>query len=571
MDDYVSIVHNQDIRHLSGLKNIFTKCFFDANVFYRPLVAVSFMIEYHLFGLNPFVYNFTNLLLHVLSALGIYWVIRQLWNNTMLALCVAALFVIHPIHAEAVANIPGRSILLCAVFFFWSFYWFLLSRQENQRKTLVYAGSLVFFVLSLLSKESGAMLPFVLISYLLFVEKKPLIRCLGAKEIVPYYAALVLYAVIRQKLGLTSAFQWYPLTENILAVLTFLQEFLIYLWHALCPLELYYDRSARVFEHLMSPGVWITLMIWAGFITAALCYRPIKEALRDGKNIFLVSWVVINFFPVAQFVPIRVSRDYISAADHFMYIPSLAVFTVFVLFFRWSMHHLQQRGVLQSSSAKILGAAFYLFIFLMGLQQNFYNRQQLAMYKESLKHNPNNNRVRSTLATAYGISNLPEKAEKEFRQLADEEPWNAKYRIGLATALAAQDKVWESFEQYAQVRDPGNLKELYKGNLKILCNKIIAYYNTRSQTDAQNAQLFYSLGVMYFMIEQWDNAVAAFQRAIEFNPQYKGALHNLAVIYDMQEKHGLAKEYFDRSLAAGSDERLDRVAHQRLKFFEEHP
>ena len=64
MDDFTSIVENQDIRDFKNLPRIFTGSFFGDKSYYRPLVSFTYMLEYHAFGLNAFWYNLDNVLLH---------------------------------------------------------------------------------------------------------------------------------------------------------------------------------------------------------------------------------------------------------------------------------------------------------------------------------------------------------------------------------------------------------------------------------------------------------------------------------------------------------------------------
>ena len=54
MDDNSSIVNNSDIQDISNIKRIFTSSFFGDSHYYRPLVSLSYMLEYHFFGLNSF-------------------------------------------------------------------------------------------------------------------------------------------------------------------------------------------------------------------------------------------------------------------------------------------------------------------------------------------------------------------------------------------------------------------------------------------------------------------------------------------------------------------------------------
>jgi len=116
MDDEVSIVANEQIKNFANIGSIFQNSFFGGKAYYRPLVAVSFMVEYHLFGLKPFFFNLTNLIFHLGTSIILFLLISILTQRREIGLFVALLFVIHPIHWEAVSNIAGRAIILCG---FW--------------------------------------------------------------------------------------------------------------------------------------------------------------------------------------------------------------------------------------------------------------------------------------------------------------------------------------------------------------------------------------------------------------------------------------------------------------------
>ena len=163
LDDDASIVKNDDIKSFSNLGVIFTTSFFGGNAYYRPLVSLSFMTEYHFFGLDPVYYYLTNILIHIFSAWLVFLIAEILLKDTVAAFAVGLLFGIHPVHAEAVSNIPGRAILLCGLFYLASFYCFLMAEKKGK---VFYGLSLAAFALALLSKESAGVLPLLLIVYL---------------------------------------------------------------------------------------------------------------------------------------------------------------------------------------------------------------------------------------------------------------------------------------------------------------------------------------------------------------------------------------------------------------------
>ena len=126
---------------------------------YRPFSLVTFAVEYQFFGLNPTVSHFVNVLLYGLTGILLYIVLLQLFNpngNPMnqkgifIALAATVLFVTHPIHTEAVANIKGRDEILCLLGSLGALYYVLKHYLEGGKLNLVWA-SLAYFV-ALLSK-----------------------------------------------------------------------------------------------------------------------------------------------------------------------------------------------------------------------------------------------------------------------------------------------------------------------------------------------------------------------------------------------------------------------------------
>jgi len=172
MDDFISIVANTQIRDFSHIGDFFTSSFFGEKTYYRPLVYVSFMVEYHFFNLRPFFYNLTNIVLHILTAMGVFILVSRILKNRVTGGVVAFLFVLHPVHAEAIGNIPGRSILLCTLFFVYSFIFYCRFLENQKGRVFAYFGAVLFFILSLFSKESAIMLPVILLGYLYFFSSK---------------------------------------------------------------------------------------------------------------------------------------------------------------------------------------------------------------------------------------------------------------------------------------------------------------------------------------------------------------------------------------------------------------
>ena len=119
---------------------------------YRPLSLVTFSIENALFGNNPGVSHFFNLLFYALTALILYRFLKSLLREedaiASMAFIAALLFVVHPLHTEVVANIKGRDDLLAFLLAAAAGLYALKSVPKAR-----FATGILFF-LALLSKES---------------------------------------------------------------------------------------------------------------------------------------------------------------------------------------------------------------------------------------------------------------------------------------------------------------------------------------------------------------------------------------------------------------------------------
>ncbi|MBW2445831.1 MAG: tetratricopeptide repeat protein [Deltaproteobacteria bacterium] len=131
----------------------------DAN--WIPLVWVSLMADYALFGLEPGGYHATNLLLHMLSTLLLLLALRRMTGELWRPAFVAGVFALHPLHVQSVAWVAERKDALSAVF--WMATLLAWARYRERPGLGRYAAVFVALSLSLLAKATAVTLPFVLL------------------------------------------------------------------------------------------------------------------------------------------------------------------------------------------------------------------------------------------------------------------------------------------------------------------------------------------------------------------------------------------------------------------------
>lgn len=382
LDDYPAIIDNSSIKDFSSLKEIFSTSFFGKDQYYRPLVYLSFMLEYHLFRLDSFYFNLSNLLLHVSTAFLLFLFISRLVNNRNLGFGTALMFLIHPINAKAVTNIPDRSILLCTLFFILTLYIFQSFASKGAKGNLFfYSLSLFTCILSMLSKESGVMIPFILLAYIFLVggEDSGGIKR-RVKWVIPYLFILAVYFAVRQILGITGIHKWPNLEAMFLGITSFLRAIFVFLQKILFPVNLYFDSSSPIFNGLSDPWIWVTSLMWLAIL--GLFFNYLKHIPKI--ILFLIIWIILNLAPVSQIVPATMPLHRITTADQFLYLPSMAIFLLLIIAGKNILTFLQEKRFINKTVGVFFICGFYAFLFIVTMQESIYASNQIVLYERSL-------------------------------------------------------------------------------------------------------------------------------------------------------------------------------------------
>jgi protein O-mannosyl-transferase len=166
---------------------------------YRPVTIASFAAEWTLWGDTPSAYHAVNVVLHATASLLGFLLLLQFVAPVYAALG-AAVFAVHPLHVEAVANVVGRSELLAAVFVLLACLLYLQEPGGMARRGLRWAGLVMLYLAGLGAKEMAVTLPGLLI--LLTCTRLGLAEGMkkSAREwplFLLFTSALVTYLVVR--------------------------------------------------------------------------------------------------------------------------------------------------------------------------------------------------------------------------------------------------------------------------------------------------------------------------------------------------------------------------------------
>lgn len=269
----------------------------------RPLTYLSFWLNYRLGGTNPVGYHALNLLFHAAAVLVLYEGLRRLAPKRT-ALIAALVFAVHPLMAESVDYIWGRSIVLAALFCFAA----LVAWMDAQDWLAV-----GLFALALLSKEECAAFPLVLL-----IVGKPrgrmapivamLALAIAAAARVFYALAVTPGAPAGAQAGITP---WHYFLAEGPAIWRYLRLLIV-------------PHGFTVDPEIPIPPAWIGLAAWAALAAAAVM------AWRAARWRWALAGLVLllpssSIFPAADL-----------AADRRMYLPMMGFAVVLALLLeRW--------------------------------------------------------------------------------------------------------------------------------------------------------------------------------------------------------------------------------------------
>lgn len=161
LDDELVTERNTDVAQgIRGFKKIFTSFYTDGseakyNFEYRPVVKATFALEYSVFGFNPTVSHFINVLLYSLLILILFRFLVFLFHTTkpFFAFLVCLLFAVHPLHTEVVASLKNRDEILS--FMFSILMARTVFRVLLEKKFIYLFLAILYFALAALSKKDA--------------------------------------------------------------------------------------------------------------------------------------------------------------------------------------------------------------------------------------------------------------------------------------------------------------------------------------------------------------------------------------------------------------------------------
>jgi len=404
-DDASSILLHEHVKDPSQFFQLFREDqhFFGRGEgnFYRPLVSASFMLDFALSyappgpgveervvpDVSPFLFHISNTLWHIATSLLFFALLSRLGTPRFVRVVAPLIYVLHPLHTEAITYISGRADPMSAVFMY-AGLWFAMWDHTSRHRVAGTALSGLCFCAALLSKEAAFIYPLLL---LLFVAVRPVKGNGGSRVYLARLGPLclsailmVLYAYLRMTV---LHFASNPSPESALGQrLTELsQSFACYIRLLFVPTGLHMERT------LAGASGWTAA---AGTALLVMVLVLLIESLWHGQRRATLGWgwFLIAWFPISGIFPLNAPM-----AEHWMYVPMAGFF--------WGLTETVysvckgRRGAMWAATA----AAYALCIFFLALTaaRNPVWHDNVRLFRSTLAANPNSDRVHYNLAVTY--------------------------------------------------------------------------------------------------------------------------------------------------------------------------
>lgn len=335
---------------------------------WHPLTWASHRLDVVLFGPNPGMHHFVNLILHCLITVLVFRVVVRLGFDGFVACLVAALFAVHPMHVESVAWVSERKDLLCALFWMLTIlaYVWYAERRSLPRYFVVF----LMFTLGAMSKPMIVTLPIVLI---LVDYLRGEVRIRDKLLFFGMVAAHSLLTLHAQTQAIDTVFTTW--SERALSVPV---HYVWYLKKLVFPsgLSILYPNHGMPGPEAVGLSVFIMLSL-----------TVMVFGSRRRWVVFGWLWFLVTIFPVSGIVQVGVQ----STADRYTYISYVGPFLVLS---RWAWEAFRHR--LKTVGAVAFAVALGLSIVAQAQVGVWKNSRTL--YLNALKHTQGNWLVLNNLA-----------------------------------------------------------------------------------------------------------------------------------------------------------------------------
>ena len=541
-DDNVSIVNEKNIRmsifSFEELKKAATQCFYSKKHF-RPVVMISFALNYYIDGFHPQWYHIVNILIHILAGISLFFFMQttirlasrlsspanessatsDLKNLDNIAFFSTLIWMVNPVNVQAVTYVTQRMTSMMSLFFLLSLLFYARGRMSminsNNESDRCFKTYIYFFLCGLIaclaigSKETAIMLPLFIFLYEWFffqnLSRNWLYHC------YPVIIAICLICVLIAYVTLGDLDLFYTLSKFYnKRVFTMweriLTEFRVILYYINLfifphPSRLTLDHDFSLSHSLFSPLTTLFCLITIICILFIACIFAKKERILS----YCILWYFGNLAIESSFIWLEIIYEYR------MYLSTMLIcLPCLIYWFRW----VQNRW--------IQIAPLCLIVLLYANWTYTYNqvwKDPITLFKDCVAKAPDRARPYCNLGHELATVGKFEAAEVYLYKAVQKHWHYATAHYNLASVLEKLGKLDQAIIHY---------KEAIKLN--------------------PTAPKFYNLGVALSKKGLIEEATIQYHNALKNDPEIYQAHFNLAILYKNSNHLKQSLHHFNETL-----------------------
>ncbi|MEN8118682.1 MAG: tetratricopeptide repeat protein, partial [Bacteroidota bacterium] len=503
-------------------------------VHYKPLVFLSWKLEYNLWGNSPWHFHTINWILHLLNTILLFYILIRLFSHLydsykktlFSAFFVTLLFTVNPLRIESVAWATERKDVLFGFFFLAG--WLLYLNYLDKKNYLFLILGAVFYLLSGLSKSMGLTLLAVVLLCDLWFERKINLKLFFEK--IPFLIVLLLLMHLYGLLEFNTTPSTAPQTvesdlvesnmETITSVeslkdlpdmvqwfLTTSARFLLWIVHSFIPVKLSIHYSHNGVYAFLGKSIYLLPIIALGMFFLAWRYRSSNKSVFAGLLFFAAT--------ISPALFLNTSGQGVFLSDRYTYIPSIGLFFLMITV-------LNQMKSKQTTNL-FLGA-FIAFFFIQSLLNVNHWKNSGNLFVQALKVYPDSGFAHLNLGKYYyEQDNLPE-AIKMYNRGINRAPGYYKLYSNRGKIYFDQGQTENAINDFNQCL---SLKPDY---VTALANRGAAYgskqeydkalidLNKALEISPNDENALSNRGLLYLFTKEFDKAVVDYSRYVELYP-----------------------------------------------------
>ena len=491
-----------------------------------PVTWLSHMLDYELYGMEPFGHHLTSLIFHITNTLLLFGVLLKMTGALWRSGLVAVLFALHPLNVESVAWVSERKNVLSTFFLLLTLWAYV--RYVDKKNAGNYLLVVLFLALGLMSKPMLVTLPFVF----LLLDFWPLKRFSEVRptrlilEKVPLFILIIGSCVatfIAQRSG--GAMRSFEFSSLYFRIANGLVSYFEYLRNMLWPsgLSVFYPHPGNalpIWKPLACTIVLAVVTIWV--------VKGIRRAPYLAVGWF---WYLGTLVPVIGIVQVGEQ----AMADRYTYVPLIGIFIVIA----WSLPEQIKTG--KEKLLPILsGIVISLLIALTWIQVSHW-KNSITLFKHAINVTDTKYlgvaTIHAFLGDAYHREGELGIAISGFKKSLDVDPANLYSLNNLAATLAEQGNLKEglSYAQKLSRLQPDYTPGLITmGNILEETGKLDQaqiYYEQVLERDSDSFDNYLNLANILYRKGNLEGAISHYKKVITLNPNLLEAHYNLGNIF----------------------------------------